>query len=46
MFLIALDNLMELIPGTKEKWQPIRDGIAKNTMKHLWDQENQKFILF
>ncbi len=44
MFLIALDNLMELIPGTKEKWQPIRNQTAKNTRKYLWDEKNQKFI--
>jgi hypothetical protein len=44
MLLIALDNMMELLPATKQKWQPIRNDIAKNTMKHLWDNENQKFI--
>jgi len=44
MLLIALDNLMKLIPSTMEKWSPIRDSIAKNTMKHLWDEKNQKFI--
>ena len=44
MFLIALDNLMELIPGTKEKWQPIRNQTAKNVRKYLWDEKNQKFI--
>lgn len=44
MFLIALDKLMELIPAKKAKWQPIRDAIAKNTMTHLWDEKNQKFI--
>jgi len=44
MFLIALDNLMELIPETKEKWQSIRDQIAKNVKEHLWDEANQKFI--
>jgi glycogen debranching enzyme len=44
MFLIALDNYMELVPGKKEKWQAIREDIAKNTRKHLWDEENQKFI--
>ena len=44
MFLIALDNMMEIIPSTQEKWQVIRDGLAENTMKHLWDDENQKFI--
>ncbi len=44
MFLIALDNMMELLPETKEKWQPIREQIAKNSLEHLWDEENQKFI--
>jgi glycogen debranching enzyme len=44
MFLIAMDNFMELVPEKKERWQPIRDNIAKNTRKHLWDEENQKFI--
>ena len=44
MFLIALDNLMEIVPSTKEKWQVIRDQTAKNTRKHLWDDKNQKFI--
>lgn len=44
MLLIALDNLMELIPSTVKKWLPIRGDIAKNTMAHLWDEENQKFI--
>ncbi len=44
MFIIALDNLMELLPETKQKWLPIKESIAKNTMKYLWDEENQKFI--
>ena len=44
MFLIALDNMMELLPDTKEKWQSIREQIAENSRKHLWDKENQKFI--
>jgi glycogen debranching enzyme len=44
MMLIALDNLMEMAPHTKAKWQTIRDNIAKNTLKYLWDEENQKFI--
>ncbi|PKQ63491.1 hypothetical protein BZG02_08945 [Labilibaculum filiforme] len=44
MFLIAIDNLIELDSTKKEKWQTIHDNIAKNTMKHLWDKENQKFI--
>ena len=44
MMLIALDNMMQLLPETKTKWQPIRNSIAKNTMKVLWDEKNQKFI--
>ncbi|UNY97835.1 hypothetical protein MQE36_12145 [Zhouia spongiae] len=44
MMLIALDNMMELIPVTKVKWGPIRNEIAKNTMQVLWDDEHQKFI--
>ena len=44
MLVIALDNLIEMIPAMKEKWQPIRDKVAENTMKYLWDDANQKFI--
>lgn len=44
MFLIALDNLMELVPQTKKKWTVIRNQIAENTRKHLWDEKKQKFI--
>jgi len=44
MLVIALNNLIEMVPSTKEKWQPILDDIAKNTMKQLWDEKNQKFI--
>ncbi|TAJ15483.1 hypothetical protein DMA11_00915 [Marinilabiliaceae bacterium JC017] len=44
MLVIALDNMMELVPATKTKWQSIRDNIAANTMKYLWDEQNQKFI--
>lgn len=44
MMIIALNNLIEMVPSSKNKWQPIRDEIAENTMKVLWDKENQKFI--
>ncbi len=44
MMLIALDNMIELIPETKGEWQKVRDDITQNTMKYLWDGENQKFI--
>ncbi len=44
MFVIALDNLIELLPSTKNQWLPIRHKLAENSRKHLWDIENQKFI--
>ena len=44
MFIIALDNLMEIIPEAQKKWKPIRNSTAENTMKYLWDEDNQKFI--
>lgn len=44
MLVIALDNLMEIIPSTQKKWKSIRESIADNTMKYLWDEENNKFI--
>ncbi|MFA5329882.1 MAG: hypothetical protein WC384_18950 [Prolixibacteraceae bacterium] len=44
MFLIALDNLMEMRPATKEKWSAIRNGVAESCRKNLWDSTNQKFI--
>ena len=44
MFIIALDNLMEMIPATKKKWKNIKESIAKNCRKNLWDKERQKFI--
>jgi hypothetical protein len=44
MLLIALDNMMELLPNLKSKWEPVRKKLALNTMKILWDEANQKFI--
>ena len=44
MFLIALNNLMEIIPQTKAKWETIRNSISQNSRKYLWDEQNQKFI--
>jgi hypothetical protein len=44
MFIIALNNLMEIIPATKAKWNKIRNDIAGNCRKYLWDNQNQKFI--
>jgi GH15 family glucan-1,4-alpha-glucosidase len=44
MFLIALNDFIKLIPGKKARWKPVRDKIAENSRKFLWDKKNQKFI--
>ncbi len=44
MFIIALNDLMEMLPETKAKWEKIRNSIAGNSRKYLWDEQNQKFI--
>ncbi|WP_282015770.1 GH36-type glycosyl hydrolase domain-containing protein [Marinifilum flexuosum] len=44
MFLIAIADLMELDASKKQKWQTIHNELAENTMKYLWDNQNQKFI--
>ena len=44
MFLIALDNLVEMIPQAGLKWRKIRESIAANCREHLWDEQQQKFI--
>jgi glycogen debranching enzyme len=43
MFVIALNNLTEMVPATRTKWEPIRESIAGNVRKHLWDSKNQKY---
>ena len=43
MFLIALDNLMELLPAIRVRWRGRRDAVADRTMAVLWDEERQKF---
>lgn len=46
MFIIALDYLKEMSDdaSAKTKWQNLRDKIAQNVRKHLWDDANKKFI--
>jgi glycogen debranching enzyme len=44
MFVIALNDLMEIIPATNSKWMVVKNGIARNCKKYLWDNKNQKFI--
>ncbi len=44
MLIIALNNLTEMLPETKAKWDPVRKELAKNSRKYLWDTKDQKFI--
>lgn len=46
MFLIALDYLQEMTDDNiqKDKWKNLRNNIAANARKHLWDADNHKFI--
>jgi hypothetical protein len=44
MLVIALNNLTEMIPSAKQKWNPIKESITNNCRKHLWDSTRQKFI--
>ncbi len=44
MFIIALNDLTELLPAEKDKWEPIRMKVYENCRKYLWDKEAQKFI--
>lgn len=44
MFLIALDNMMEMVPQSKAKWEKTYAQVFQNVRKHLWDSERQKFI--
>lgn len=46
MFLIALDYLQEMTDDALllKKWKGIREQIAQNVRKYLWDAERKKFI--
>lgn len=44
MFIVALNNMMEIIPETKAKWNKIKTDVANNTRTYLWDAKNQKYI--
>lgn len=44
MFIIALNNLIEMIPAMQNKWNPVKKSIAENSRKHLWDEKMKKFI--
>lgn len=46
MFIIALDYLQDMTEDKVKagEWKTLRNKIAENVRKHLWDQERQKFI--
>lgn len=44
MFVIALNNMCELLPSVKTKWLPVRESITQNSRKYLWDSQKQKYI--
>lgn len=47
MFIIAINdflNMAELMPEQKKYWKGIKNSIAANTRKYLWDKKQQKFI--
>jgi glycogen debranching enzyme len=44
MLVVALNNLIEIDPSTNQKWSKIKQRIAKNCRKYLWDVKLQKFI--
>jgi len=44
MFLIALENMMKIMPQTRTKWAGVRKSIAKNCRRYLWDNQHKKFI--
>ncbi len=44
MLVIALNNLVEMLPDRKDKWTAVRNSIAENSMKYLWDEKNSKFF--
>ena len=43
MFLIAIENFMELVPQRRAIWTGIHKKFAKNSRRVLWDERNQKF---
>ena len=44
MFLIALENLAELLPDEANELMEIHGNISTNVMNRLWDDENQQFV--
>lgn len=44
MLIIALNDLVEMVPSLKSKWNPIKEKLVVNCRKHLWNSNQKKFI--
>ncbi|MCC6143804.1 MAG: hypothetical protein IT368_08350 [Candidatus Hydrogenedentes bacterium] len=48
LYLAAIDAFLEALPGLaaerREYWKGVRDELAANAYRRLWDSERQKFI--
>lgn len=44
MFILALENLAEMLPEAKRKWEITKNEVFINSKKHLWDDAQNKFI--
>ena len=44
MFIVAIENFIEMVPEPASGWKQISDNIRAGCRKHLWDSENKKFI--
>ena len=44
MLIVALNNLIELIPEMEEKFGQFKRQLVENSRKYLWDSKNEKFI--
>ena len=44
MFIVAIENFIDMVPGPASGWKQISDNIRAACRKHLWDSENKKFI--
>jgi len=43
MLVIAMKNLIELVPNAESKWLPILESLELNIRKHLWDADKMKY---
>lgn len=43
MFVIAIKNLIEMVPEASSRWSPVLAEIETNIRMHLWDTDNMKF---